>query len=79
MHPLIRVNTVVIEKQPLIFALTSDIDSERVNYFLQKGFHSVHKEITAEVMAQMLVASDLPIRTSNTSSIGDNSSIVFED
>lgn len=41
--PIARVGTEVIKKHPLIFALTSDMDSERVEYYVESGFHSVRK------------------------------------
>ena len=54
-----NMDTVVGKTCPKIFALTSDIDDQKVSYYNNAGFHKVYKDLTPESLAQMLQQSNL--------------------
>ena len=49
-----NMDTVVGKTCPKIFALTSDIDDQKVSYYNNAGFHKVYKDLTPESLALML-------------------------
>ena len=47
---------------PKIFALTSDIDDERVSNYKKLGFTNTYKELNQSILAEMLAECRLEVR-----------------
>jgi len=59
-----KIHTMVMTPHPKIFALTSDIDSDRVHFYFQAGFHGVCKLIIIYTVANLLFVFCAQTRTS---------------
>ena len=67
-------NPVVVSRFPKIFALTADVDEDKIKVYKKAGFRKIFTDLTKDTMTQMLRDSNLQIRKEPSVSSSHNSS-----
>ena len=67
-------NPVIVSRYPKIYALTADVDEDKIKVYKKAGFRKIYTDLTKDTMTKMLSDSNLQIRKEPSVSSSHNSS-----